>query len=548
MLGITGFGLLLLAPAAPVPAAPPPAKVAPADRQRATDFAHQVYQTAQNILEIYARPVEMNEMIAAAVRGLHDEAGIAVSDQVLESVREAESTAELLNLLADTRARLGNLPHLSGPRSYFAAVNGFKHATDPYCGLASPRVNRFVSIDLDFGLGIELEGASGQRWSIYRVERSVASVPVPGLFPPLPKPEDVSAPAAFPWRISRVIPGSPAQRAGVRIGDVITHLDGTEVTTATANRLFGQFAFPPSRGLDPRSGEPLPVKRALKIRREGTAAPIDVALATEAYTPETVFGVMRTDTGKWDCMLDRKHKIGYVRLGPVESAADDRMAEMLRDLKGQGCRSLILDLRWCPGGYVTPGTRIAGMFLNPNDVIAEVRARNNPLNPGATSQVYRADARLDAGLFRDAPVVVLVGHETTGGGELIAAALQDNGRCKVMGQRTAGRAAIQNAISTGFSDLQFKVTTGTTLRPNGKPRQREPDSKPTDEWGIRPDPGLEVPVTLDLSKKLHRWADEHALRPAASNKALEFDDPAKDPYRAAALRYLREQLGKKDEN
>jgi carboxyl-terminal processing protease len=219
--------------------------------------------------------------------------------------------------------------------------------------------------------------------------------------------------------------------------------------------------------------------------------------------------------------------------------ADERVAEMLLDLKRAGCKGLILDLRWCPGGYVTPGTRIAGMFLKPNEVIAEVRARNSPNNPGGGSQWYRAGPPPNGGLFLDTPAVVLVGQETTGGGELIAAALQDNGRCQVMGQRTAGRAAIQNAIQSGFSDLQFKVTTGTTLRPNGKPRQRDPDSKPTDDWGIRPDPGLEVPITLDLSKKLRRWADEHALRPAESNAALEFDDPLRDPYRAAALRYLQ---------
>lgn len=546
MMGTAALGLLLLAPAAPVPPAPP-AKVEPADRQRAIEFAHQVHQTAQKILEVYARPVEMKEMIAGAVRGLHDEAGIAVPDELLQSIRQTKNTTELLNLLIDARVRLGNTPRLSGPRSYFAAVNGFQHATDPYSGLAPSRRSRSVSIDMDFGIGIELDGASGQRWSLYRVERSAAAVPMPGLFPPLAKPEDVPAPATFPWRVARVIPGSPAQRAGVRVGDVITHLDGTEVTAANANRLFGQFAFPPGRGLGP-AGQPLPVKRTFQLRRKGAAAPIEMTLKTEDYTPETVFGVMKTETGKWDCLLDRMNKIGYIRLGPVEFGADDRMAEMLRDLKGQRCRGLILDLRWCPGGYLEQGMRIAGMFLDPNDIIAVIRARDLLGDLGVTTQVHRADVRLGAGLFRDVPVLVLVGQETTGGGELIASALHDNSRCKVMGQRTAGRAAIQTSIDTGFSDLHFKVTTGTTLRTNGKPRQREPDSRPTDGWGIRPDPGLEVPVTLDLSKKLRRWADEHALRPADSREALEFDDPAKDPYRAAALKYFRERFRNADEN
>ena len=69
-------------------------------------------------------------------------------------------------------------------------------------------------------------------------------------------------------------------------------------------------------------------------------------------------------------------------------------------------------------------------------------------------------------------------------------------------------------------------------------------SKPTDDWGIRPDQGLEVPVTADVSARLRQWAEEHALRPAESAEALPFDDPLKDPYRAAALTYFRKKLGR----
>ncbi len=140
--------------------------------------------------------------------------------------------------------------------------------------------------------------------------------------------------------------------------------------------------------------------------------------------------------------------------------------------------------------------------------------------------------------------MVLIGNETTGGGELIAAGLRDNDRCVLMGQRTVGRASIQNIVDGGFGALQFKVTTGESFRPNGKPRQRKPDSGPTDEWGLKPDEGLEVPVTKDKSAELRRWAELHSLRPADSTEALDFDDPDKDPYRVKALDYLRKKLGK----
>src|SRR5205085_11745391 len=104
----------------------------------------------------------------------------------------------------------------------------------------------------------------------------------------------------------------------------------------------------------------------------------------------------------------------------------------------------------------------------------------------------------DISHYTSYPMVVLVGNETTGG-ELIASALRDNDRCVLMGQRTVGRASIQNIVDGGFGGLQFKVTTGESFRPNGKSRQRKPDSGPNDEWGLKPDDGLEVPVTLDKS-------------------------------------------------
>jgi C-terminal processing protease CtpA/Prc len=149
--------------------------------------------------------------------------------------------------------------------------------------------------------------------------------------------------------------------------------------------------------------------------------------------------------------------------------------------------------------------------------------------------------------FPDLPLVMLIGSETTGGGELITAALQDNipdrKRLVTMGQRTVGRAFIQRAdTDAGFGNLLYKLSHGISYRPNGRPRQRTETSQPTDDWGVRPDPGFEVPVSADLMAELRLQAEMQAVRPAESDEGLPFDDITKDPFRLSALAYLRKQL------
>lgn len=537
MVGIAALGLMLAAPAAPVPAQPP-VPAAKVDRWGAQEFARIVYQTGEQVAQRYAKEVSMKEVVAAAARGLYEECNLAVPDRVAQAIRNAASATELVEALADVRLLLANQRALRGPRALFAAINGFQHATEPACQLVSPRANTFASAEMDFGIGIELEGVAGKAWMLYQVEYRTArgQYPSAGWLEPPPRPEGVAPPVGLPWRVKRVVPESPAQKAGVRPGDVITHFNGTEITAENLNKLFAQFAFP-AQMIDPQTGVPIPPDRTLALRR-GAGRPFSVSLKGATYTPMSAFGVIRSAEDKWDCMSDRKYKIGYVRIGAIESDLDKKVGEMLDGLDRKGCRALILDLRWCPGGYVDPGVRIAGTFLPNNAVIAQMKYRN-ALRPGAN------ELRNNFGVSKYTTwlIVGLVGQETTGGGELIAAALRDNDRCVLLGQRTVGRASIQNIVDGGFGGLQFKVTVGESFRPNGKPRQRKPDSGPNDEWGLRPDDGLEVPVTPDKSRELRRWAELQALRPFTSDEALDFDDPDKDPSRAKALGYLRKKLG-----
>ncbi len=141
------------------------------------------------------------------------------------------------------------------------------------------------------------------------------------------------------------------------------------------------------------------------------------------------------------------------------------------------------------------------------------------------------------------PVVALIGGDTIGGGELIAAALQDNGRARLAGRRTFGKATIQGEpLDLPVPDLVFRYSTGLFVRPSGKNLQRFPDLKSADDWGIRPDPGLAVPISPGLAKQTQEWYQSQILRPGGSREALPLDDPANDPLRQLAVQELVRQL------
>src|SRR5262249_15180218 len=151
-------------------------------------------------------------------------------------------------------------------------------------------------------------------------------------------------------------------------------------------------------------------------------------------------------------------------------------------LQADGLRGLILDLRWCPGGALDESVSVADLLLG-DCTIATTQWRNARLQEFISQK---------AGSFLDFPVVVLVNGETSGGAELIAAALQDNKRAVVAGQRTVGKGSIQMLLDLPLEkNWDVKLTTGTFLRPSGKNINRFADSKPGDDWGVRPEANLE---------------------------------------------------------
>jgi carboxyl-terminal processing protease len=265
---------------------------------------------------------------------------------------------------------------------------------------------------------------------------------------------------------------------------------------------------------------------------------MEVVVTAAPFRPETVFGVRRQADGNWDFVLSPSEHVGYVRIGAVSRYnTATAFSDALKSLRRQGVRGLVLDLRWCPGGYLIQSAEIARLLLPEGSPIATQRYRNGRVEPVLTEGHIVP--------YLDFPVVVLVGGETTGGGELIAAALQDSGRAAIAGQRTVGKGSIQSYDMNAHYGIPFKFTSGTFIRPSGKNLQRFPDSKPTDDWGVVPDAGREIPLTPESGRKLKEQWTLFQLRPGTSTEALPTDDPENDPQRHAAVQMLRELMKKR---
>jgi carboxyl-terminal processing protease len=509
-------------PPAPVPPSAEPENTyrAPSDSEA---FALFLLEAVNWVGEIYVRPVVRADLLETALTALYERARRPVPRDLRRRIERAEKEASaqagaaentlpplvpglpqrhahvaddrpLLDLLRTVRADLGKAENLGGADPLCIACQAMLRALDPYSGVVSAKEDRraLSSSSEREGFGLEVPEDGGERVAI-----------------------------------AHVLPGSPAQQAGLRRGDEILHFydsDGRErKVKESLNVLNGRAPL-----LKPQLGAlALPEPITLTYHRPDTRGQRRVTLEWRRFRAESVFGVSRRDDNAWNYWLDAERKIAHLRLGNLIEGTPDELSDILTELRRDGLRGLILDLRWCPGGALNGSVKAAELFLG-EGTIATVRYRNQP------EQIYRST---NEGKHNDFPMVVLINSDSTGGAELIAAALQDHQRAVLVGQRTHGKGNVQTLRNLGTIGV-LKVTSGTIMRPNGKPLHRFPDSKPDDPWGVHPDPGHEFRVSGDVSRALRTWWEEQTTRPGSSTKRLPLDDPLADPQRNAALEAL----------
>ena len=205
------------------------------------------------------------------------------------------------------------------------------------------------------------------------------------------------------------------------------------------------------------------------------------------------------------------------------------LAKVLDELETQGARGVVLDLRFCPGGWLRDSIRAAEQFLDKGDLVVKVRY------PQEDDDVYRCDkATKRTGL----KLACLVNGDTSSAGEIFVAALQDHHRAIVVGERSHGKGSVQNTNSINHYDLT--CTIGLFLRPSGKKLDcMMIPGRDANEWGVTPDTGNVV----QLEQKEQDALKEHLER---RSYIYRRDDSAKESpeFKDRQLQRALEVLGR----
>jgi carboxyl-terminal processing protease len=297
---------------------------------------------------------------------------------------------------------------------------------------------------------------------------------------------------------------TPADRAGIKSGDFITHIDG---------RLF--YGGTLDEAVDRMRGAPGTSVR-LTIVRPGRDRPFDVGVTRAIIDIPAVRSEVRDRVGILTVTTFNRN---------TTEATQRAMADIERQLGGPPL-GYILDLRSNPGGLLDQAVGLTDLFLERGEVVSQ-RGRRR-------TDIERYYAR-PGDAARGAPIVVLIDAGSASAAEIVAAALQDHRRALVMGERTFGKGSVQTLIPLGRGATALRLTTARYYTPSGRSVQ---------EGGVTPD--IEVPQLSDPDFRSRTRVRESDLRRHLVNEAGVEDeviqeDGRPDPRFAATAAELEER-------
>ncbi|MEZ5744253.1 MAG: S41 family peptidase [Sphingomonadaceae bacterium] len=296
--------------------------------------------------------------------------------------------------------------------------------------------------------------------------------------------------------------GSPADKAGIKAGDYITHLDGTLYYERDLDEAVAKM-----RG-------PAGTKITLTIFRPGRTEDFDVTVTR---------GVIELEPVTWELDGD----VGVISINEFSRDVGKDVLTGVRELRekaGGKLSGLVLDLRSNPGGSLDEAVALSDLFLTKGDIVSQ-RGRL-----ASENQFYRSETVFRGDALSGLPMVVLIDAGSASASEIVAGALQDHHRAVVMGERSFGKGSVQSLIGLDRTSA-VKLTTA---------RYYTPDGHSVQEGGIEPD--IRVPQMSDPDARLRaeRAVRESDLRGhlinevALEDKQLETDKKDDPRFKVSA--------------
>jgi carboxyl-terminal processing protease len=350
------------------------------------------------------------------------------------SARAATSdTYRQLNLFGDVfeRVRSDYVEKPDDSKLIDSAINGMLTGLDPHSSYMDPKSFKDMQIQTrgEFGgLGIEVT-----------MEDGLVKVVAP-------------------------IDETPAHKAGVLAGDIITHLDDEPVQGLTLNQAVEKM-----RG-------PVNTKIRLKIMRKGVEKPTEVTIVRDIIRVRSVRSRIESD------------EVAYVRVTQFNEQTTDGVKKALTDMQaqmGDKLKGFVLDLRNNPGGLLDQAISVSDAFLEKGEIVS-TRGRN-------AEETQRFNARA-GDLSKTKPIIVLINGGSASASEIVAGALQDHKRATVIGTRSFGKGSVQTIIPLGSGNGALRLTTARYFTPSGRSIQAK---------GISPD----IEVLQDVPEEMKARTD-----------------------------------------
>jgi carboxyl-terminal processing protease len=323
----------------------------------------------------------------------------------------SSDTFRQLKLFGDVfeRVRAEYVEEITDEQLIEAAINGMLTSLDPHSGYLDAKKYRDMQVQTkgEFGgLGIEVT-----------MEDGLVKVVSP-------------------------IDDTPAYRAGIQAGDVITHINSEPVLGMSLAEAVERM-----RG-------PVDTSIALTLRRPGEAEPIDVSMARAVITISPV---------RWHTEED----IGYIRVTTFNEQTESKVREALEGLEtelGDRMKGVVLDLRNNPGGLLEQAVQVADVFLDRGEIVS-TRGRR-------PDSIQRFNSR-QGDLLEGRPMVVLINGGSASASEIVAGALQDHDRAIVMGTPSFGKGSVQTIMplpghgAIRLTTARYFTPAGTSIQAKG---------------------------------------------------------------------------------